>query len=213
MSKESENKVLNKFLPVFIVSYLFDIKLVLVAMIVLPFYLKYRNRKKELEAFEEERSNKRDTVILAKIKDIEIDCKWGENSYCVLCEYWSGSETFMFRSMPVKYELNLSVGQEIEVMVEENDLSNYYVMLNEYIILPDKKEGHKVGGMYFMSEDVWGRSKEKQILAGCLAMGYMIYVMILLAMGIKKIISLTQMRALGLLGLAVIYVVKKQVDW
>ena len=105
MSEKSENRVLNNFLPVFIVSSLFDIKLVLVAMIVLPFYLKYRNRKKALETLEEERINKRDTVILAKIKDIEIDCKWGENSYCVLCEYWSGSETFMFRSMPVKYEL------------------------------------------------------------------------------------------------------------
>lgn len=179
----------------------------------MPFYLKYRNKKQRLEEFEEEQINKRDKVVLAKIKDIEVDCKWGENLYCVVCEHWSGSETVKFRSMPVKYELNLSVGQEIEVMVENDNLSNYYVLLNEYIILPEKKDGFKIGGMYFMSEDLWGRSKEKQILAGCLILGYVFGLTILFAWSKEKNVSLTQLRVIVLLVLALMYVIKKKVDW
>ena len=210
-------KTLYCYLFCFVISSILDIKLafwfVLIGFVLSPFYYKYKNEKKESEEKIIEQSCKRTETICANIVEIENECSWGEYTYWVICEYWCRGEKFIFRSMPVTYELNLSVGQEIEVMVEPDDYTNYYVRLNDYIILPEQREGVKVGKMYFISENMWGKSKEKQVFIGILLIALWGCLMAMWLFFQKGLINLEEIRVIGLLLCVLLVITRKKVGW
>ena len=89
----------------------------------------------------------------------------------------------------------------------------YYVMLNDYIILPEQREGVKVGKMYFISENMWGRSKEKQVLMGSLLLFSVGFLMVMWFPLEKGLINLDEMRVIILLLCALITIIRKKVGW
>lgn len=210
-------KMLYYYLFCFVISSILDIKLafwcILIGFVLSPFYYKYKSVKKESEEKITEQSCKRTETICANVIEIEKECSWGEYTYWVICEYWCRGEKFIFRSIPVTYELNLSVGQEVEVMVEPENYTNYYVILNDFIILPEHREGVKVGKMYFISENLWGRSAEKQVFIGVLLIVFFLGLMVMWYFAQKGILSFGEVRAIGLLGCVLIVVIRKKVGW
>lgn len=202
----------------FVIYFFFDIRLALlgggISLIGLPFYYEYKKGKDKEMQVESEQAERRTDIIQANIVDIEKKCQWGENSYCVVCEYLSGSEKFVFRSMQVKYELDLSVGQKIDVLIEPDNLANYYVMLNDYINLAKPQmEGVKIGKAFLLPENLRGITKEKQIYIG---VSIFLDILILFALGVlcyRKIITLFQFKVICLVIGACALFARKKVGW
>lgn len=212
---KKEYQILYIINIIFIAINFWDVKIAiwgcLLGIVLFPFYLVYKKKKNKAEELLIE---KRTKTISAQVTNIEKESRWGEDSYCVVCEYWFGSEKFTFRSIPVKYELDLSVGQEVAVMVEPNDFSNYYVILNDFINVTDlNREAVKIGKLSVLPEHMNGLTREKQLfIVGWMVLTFAIIFTIdfLLFQGA---LTKTQVRVICLLIGGVILSVRKKVGW
>ena len=185
----------------------------MLGILFLPFYLKDRSKKNEVQQNEIENIEKRTEKIFAIVTELVKNTKYGEDFYCVVCEHWSGSETFRFRSIPSKYELNLTVGQEIEVMVEPGNLSNYYVMINEYIKIAKLDEEVKFGTMSILPEHMKNLPKEKKYFLIKIFVVLALILMIIIFLLFQGIVTKTQVRLMTLLICVVVLIIRKRVEW
>lgn len=186
----------------------------LIGLILIPIYFKYKRNRINKWVEEQEVINKRTKTIVAKVVSVEKECKWGKNSYWVICEYVFDDEKYTFYSIPVKYALNLAIRQNIDVLVEPGNLSNYYVVLNDYINFTESNsEAIKIGKVYLCNEGIRGRSREKQIISSCVAILGVLIVLLLVFLSMKDVFSLIQIRVISLALLVIIFIIRKKVDW
>lgn len=82
----------------------------------------------------EEMANKRTISITVCVTEFERKNVDGVSMTSVFCEYWQNGQLYIFKSVPTPYNLQLAVGDSIEVFVDPEDFSNYYVSINAHII-------------------------------------------------------------------------------
>lgn len=208
-------KIMYVYLILFMIVSLIDFRIafwvIIFGVIGFPIYYKYLKEKMKIV---EVQFSKRNKTIWAKVIDIEIERKWGENYYCVICEYWHCGEKYIFRSIPVGFEVKLSVGQKIEVMVEESNLSNYYVMLNDYIIISETKyENVKIGKFDLVNLESKGVSKEKQRISVCVVLAAVMLLIVLNVLCLNGVFNLGQVHEISIIVIVVVAIVRKEVGW
>lgn len=214
--KEKKRDAYYYLYMAFIIRSMADVKILAVCLIVgvvlLPFYLIKKSEKRKREEREEQLANMRTKTVLAVITDIEAECKMGENSYTVVCEYRASNQKYMFQSMKVKDELELKIGQEIEVVIQPDNPDNHYVSINEYL-RKAKYEPVMIRGIPLLKGDLQAHSEEKQIfITFFISVIYIACTFICLSL-YYNIITPTQTRALIIILYVFIRFVKRKVDW
>ena len=101
--------------------------------------------------FKKERISMNDSALKRTKRIIAIVTEFGRinNSgiemIYVFCEYWENEQLYIFESVPTPYNLQLAVGDTIEVFIAPDDYSNYYVSINNCAIDRDV-EFHRCEG-------------------------------------------------------------------
>lgn len=81
---------------------------------------------------------KRSKYVTANVLAIESDNQNGHETYSVVCGCNHFGKKYMFQSLFTPFALNVDIGQEIEVLVDPKDYSNYYVSKKNSIdLVPD----------------------------------------------------------------------------
>lgn len=131
---------------------------------------------------ENELAEKRTKVINAYVTQIQTECVSGIMKSIVICEFIEGGNTYTFYSMPVAEKLCLAKGSPIDVWVDPQDWSNYYVSINDYIVWEESVEYipqmQNSPRFTLVNEQYQGLSQEKQM---ALVAVYAIYIVIVVS--------------------------------
>lgn len=110
---------------------------------------------------ESEKRTKSVTAYVTKIEKQNID---GEDKTIAFCEYSDGESRYVFQSIAVPYSLQLSVGAPVEVLVDPDNMLNYYVAINEYINIEESYQhvANKRFKLELLPEELSGVSEERK---------------------------------------------------
>lgn len=160
-----------------------------------------------------EYAEKRTKSITAQVTEFARESINGTNMTSVFCEYWEAEQVYVFQSIPITDNLQLAVGDLIEVFVAPDDYTNYYVSINTHIIYnkniqkneSKKTDNEKMLG-YGIFMDLYSNEEQEKML-NVKAFG-IIGALLIWCMGINNYIN----EVVGLLMAGILVAVEQMME-
>lgn len=158
---------------------------------------------------------KRSKYVTANVLAIESDNQNGHETYSVVCGCNHFGKKYMFQSLFTPFALNVDIGQEIEVLVDPKDYSNYYVDIGNYIIIDEKSVSNisKKNSIDLVPDTLQDVEPEKQrVMIIVLVIGCFSIVLSTLLAANQLISDCAYMAILGM-AILFVFMAKDTVGW